>query len=167
MAAAATGCATIIAVDIKLARLELARALGATHALNGAEVDAVDAIRSITAGGADYALETAGAGSPELIRQAVECLTTPGVCGLVGAAPAGMELTLGHRSLFFGRTVRGIPEGDSDPHLFVPALVELHARGRFPLERLVSFYRLDEINRAAAHSEDGVVVKPVLRPASD
>ena len=30
----------------------------------GRQVDVVDAIRSITAGGADYALETAGAGSP-------------------------------------------------------------------------------------------------------
>jgi aryl-alcohol dehydrogenase len=140
--------------------------LGATHTLNGAEVDVAEAIRSITAGGTDYSLETAGAGSPALIRQAVECLTTPGVCGLVGAAPAGMELTLGHRSLFFGRAVRGIPQGESVPHVFIPALVELHARGRFPLERLVNFYPLHEINRAAAESEAGVVVKPVLRPSA-
>ena len=32
-------------------------------------------------------------------------------------------------------------------------------------DRLVGFYRLDEINQAATHSEDGVVVKPVLRTA--
>jgi aryl-alcohol dehydrogenase len=165
MAAATTGCATIIAVDIKPARLELARSLGATQVLNGAEVDVVDAIRSITAGGADFALETAGAGSPALVRQAVECLTTPGVCGLVGAAPLAMEVTLGYWNLLIGRTVRGIVQGDSVPHVFIPALVDLHARGRFPFDRLVSFYRLDEINRAAAHSEDGVVVKPVLRTA--
>src|SRR5262245_50052701 len=112
-------------------------------------------------------VETAGAGSPALIRQAVECLTTPGVCGLVGAAPPTMELTLEHRGLFFGRAVRGIVQADSVPHLLIPALVELHARGRFPLERLVSFYPLHEINRAAAETEDGVVVKPMLRPASD
>jgi aryl-alcohol dehydrogenase len=166
MAAAATGCAAVIAVDLKPARLELAGELGATHVLNGAEVDVVDAIRSITAGGADYALETAGAGSPALIRQAVECLASPGVCGLVGGAPPEMELTLGHRSLFDGRAVRGIIEGDSVPHLFIPALVELHARGRFPVERLLSFYPLHEINRAAAEAEDGVVVKPVLRPSA-
>jgi aryl-alcohol dehydrogenase len=166
MAAAATGCAAIIAVDLKPARLELARALGATHTVNGAEVDVVEAIRSITAGGADYSLETAGAGSPALIRQAVECLTTPGVCGLVGAAPAGMELTLGHGSLFFGRAVRGIPQGESVPQVFIPALVDLHARGRFPLERLVNFYPLHEINRAAAESGGGVVVKPILRPSA-
>src|SRR6266496_1480499 len=94
------------------------------------------------------------------------CQATPGVCGLVGAAPLEMELTLGHQSLFWGRAVRGIIEGDSVPHVFIPALVELHARGRFPLERLVSFYPLHEINRAAAEAEDGVVVKPVLRPST-
>ncbi|MBV9357836.1 MAG: NAD(P)-dependent alcohol dehydrogenase [Chloroflexi bacterium] len=167
MAAATSGCATIIAIDLKPARLELALALGATHVLNGAEVDAVDAIRSITHGGADYALETAGAGSPALIRQAVECLTTPGVCGLVGAAPPDLELTLSHSSLFWGRTVRGIGEGESVPQAFIPALVDLHARGRFPLERLVSFYPLHDINRAAADAEEGLVVKPVLRPAPE
>jgi aryl-alcohol dehydrogenase len=167
MAAATTGCATIIAVDIKPARLELARELGATHVLDGREVDAVDAIRSITGGGADYALETAGAASPALVRQAVECLTTPGVCGLVGAPPTDIELTLGHRHLFWGRTVRGIVEGDSVPHVFIPALVALHARGRFPFDRLVRFYPLHEINRAAADAEGGVTVKPVLRPAPD
>ena len=166
MAAATSGCATIIAVDLKAARLELALALGATHTLNGAQVDAVEAIRSITRGGADYALETAGAGSPALIRQAVECLTIPGVCGLVGAAPPNLELTLTHGSLLWGRAVRGILEGDSNPHLFIPALVDLHARGRFPLERLVSFYPLHEINRASAEAEEGVVVKPVLRPSA-
>ena len=166
MAAATSGCTTIIAVDLKPARLELALALGATHALNGAEVDALEAIRSITHGGADYSLETAGAGSPALIRQAVECLTIPGVCGLVGGAPADLELTLSHSSLFWGRAVRGIVEGDSVPHVFIPALVELQARGRFPLERLISFYSLHEINRAAADSEDGVVVKPELRPSA-
>jgi aryl-alcohol dehydrogenase len=55
-------------------------------------------------------------------------------------------------------------ERDSVPHLFIPALVELHARRRFTLEHLISFYPLHEINGAAAEAEDGVVVKPVLRP---
>jgi hypothetical protein len=34
------------------------------------------------------------------------------------------------------------------------------------VERVVSFYPLHEINRAAAEAEDGVVVKPVLRPSA-
>jgi aryl-alcohol dehydrogenase len=35
--------------------------------------------------------------------------------------------------------------------------------GRFPFDRLARFYPLSEINRAAADSEAGLAVKPILR----
>ena len=53
-------------------RLELALELGATHAINGKEADAVIQIRQITGGGVDYALDTTGL--PALIGQCVEAL---------------------------------------------------------------------------------------------
>jgi aryl-alcohol dehydrogenase len=48
-----------------------------------------------------------------------------------GSSAPGAEVTLGMPSLLFGRTVRGIIEGDSVPQLFIPALVNLHRQGRF------------------------------------
>ncbi|MBZ0088956.1 MAG: hypothetical protein K8H90_01120, partial [Thermoanaerobaculia bacterium] len=60
-------------------------------------------------------------------------------------------------------TLRGIVEGESVADLFIPALVELHAQGRFPFEKLVKLYALEEINQAAADSEAGVTLKPILR----
>ncbi|MEJ2435884.1 MAG: hypothetical protein P8Y53_23115 [Pseudolabrys sp.] len=62
-----------------------------------------------------------------------------------------------------GRTVRGVVQGDSQPKEFIPALVDHIAAGRFPLERLITFYELADINRAAADSESGKTIKPVLR----
>src|SRR5690349_16926384 len=47
MAAHAAGATTIIAVDVVPARLDLARELGATHAINGSTSDAVAEIRQI------------------------------------------------------------------------------------------------------------------------
>jgi aryl-alcohol dehydrogenase len=35
--------------------------------------------------------------------------------------------------------------------------------GRFPVDRMITFYPLAEINRAAAESSAGKTIKPVLR----
>lgn len=161
MAAFVAGCTSIIAVDVKPARLELARELGATHAINAAETDPVEEIQRITGGGANYSLETTAL--PEVFRQAVDSLTLTGVCGLIGAAPLGTEVSLDMNNILFGRTVRGIIEGDSVPDIFIPRLIDLYAQGRFPFDRLLRFYGLDEINQAAADSGEGTAMKPVLR----
>jgi aryl-alcohol dehydrogenase len=163
MAARLAGCTTIVAVDPQASRRTLACELGATHALDPGEINVVEAIRDLTGGGADYTLDTTGSSSAALVRQAVDALTTPGVCGLVAAAPPGTELTLDRSSLFWGRSIRGIIMGDANPDVFIPALIDLHSQGRFPFDRLVALYRFDEINEAVAAAEEGRVVKPVLQ----
>jgi aryl-alcohol dehydrogenase len=60
--------------------------------------------------------------------------------------------------------VKGIIAGDSVPDLFIPILIELYRQGRFPFDRLITFYPFNEINKAAEDMEKGKVVKPVLRP---
>lgn len=163
MAARVVGCTTIIGVDIKPARLELALELGATHVINSAEADPVAEIHRITGDGAQYSIEATSL--PKVFRQAVECLRLTGTCGLIGASALGTEVTFDMNSILFGRTIRGIIEGDSVPDIFIPQLVELHRQGRFPIEKLVKFYPLDQINEAAAASERGEVLKPILRMA--
>ena len=49
------------------------------------------------------------------------------------------------------------------PKLFIPRLLDLHLQGRFPFDKLIGFYRLDEINQAAEDSEKGKTVKPIIR----
>jgi aryl-alcohol dehydrogenase len=63
-----------------------------------------------------------------------------------------------------GRTLRGVMEGDSDPHTFIPQLINLWRKGRFPFDKLVKFYPFEEINQAVTDSEQGRVLKPILRP---
>ncbi len=162
MAARLAGCTMIVAVDLNPRRLELACELGATHSLNPRDGEVVERIQALTNGiGVDYSLEATA--NPQVLRQAVECLAVTGTCGLVGAAPLETEVTLNMASILFGRTLRGVIEGDSEPHVFIPKLVEMYRQGRFPFDRLVEFYEFSEINRAVEDSEQGRVVKAVLR----
>ncbi len=162
MAAAVAGCTTIVGVDIKPDRLELARELGATHVVNGAEADAIEEIKGITGGGADYSLDSTGV--PAVFRQAVDALAPLGTCGIVGAPPLGTEANLDMNDVMIpGKTVHGIVEGDSIPDIFIPRLIDLHSKGRFPFDRLVKFYDLNQVNEAADEAEEGTTLKPVLR----
>lgn len=160
MAAHVVGCTTVVAVDPQESRRSLALELGASHAFDPTQGDVVAEIQKL--GGADFSLECTGI--PAVFRQAVDCLAVPGVCGLVGAAPLGTEVTLDMNNIMFGRSVVGIIEGQSVPDEFIPRLVALFRQGRLPLEKLVRFYALDEIGQAVRDAESGQVVKAILRP---
>ena len=162
MAARVVGCTTIIAVDLKPNRLQLASELGATHTINAAEDDPVDAIQQLTNGGVHYSFESTGVAP--VIRQAVDALRPLGVCGMVGQVRPGDEVSLDPNTILLGRTLRGIVQGDAVPQTLIPRIIELYLQGRFPIDRLIQYYTLDEINQAAADSERGTVIKAVLRP---
>jgi aryl-alcohol dehydrogenase len=162
MGAVVCGCATIIAVDVNLNRLELAEKLGATHTINAKEDNPVEKIQELTGGGAEFSLECTA--NPQVFRQAVECLASMGVCGLIGSPPPGTEVILNMSNILSGRTIRGIMEGDSVPDLFIPQLISLYQQGRFPFDQIIKFYPFEEINQAVEDSEMGETVKAVLRP---
>jgi aryl-alcohol dehydrogenase len=42
-------------------------------------------------------------------------------------------------------------------------LIELYTQGRFPFDRLIEFFSLNQINQAAEDTERGIAIKPVLR----
>jgi len=164
MAARVVGCATIVAVDVDESRLALARELGATDTINPEKSNPVEVIQALTGDGVQFALECTGL--PAVVRQAVDSLRLTGVCGVIGVAPLGTEISLDMNGILFGRTVRGIIEGDSIPHNFIPRLVDLHADGRFPFDRLIRTFPMDRIEDAVHASERGEVLKAVLLPQS-
>jgi len=161
LAAVVSGCTTIIAVDIHEDRLRLAKDMGATHIVNAGKEDPVQAILDITGGGPEYSLECVG--NPAVFRQSVDVLPLLGVCGLVGVVAPGTEVTLNMDLIMNGRTIRGVIEGDAIPDLFIPSLIALYEQGRFPFDRVITFYPFDDINKAVEDMEKGMVIKPVLR----
>lgn len=162
MAAKIAGCDPIIAIDVHEARLALARELGATHTINhGNRTDVVAAIKEITGLGVRLSLETSALAP--VLREAVEALMPAGTCVLLGSARAGTEVSFETPFLQNGRIVRGVIQGDSVPKEFIPRLADYMVAGRFPVEKMVTFYELADINRAAADSASGKTIKPVIR----
>lgn len=159
MAARAAGATMVIGVDTREDRLEVAKEVGATHTFKAG--DSVSTrIDQLTGGGADYTVETTGI--PEVLVQAVDVLRVTGVCGAIGASPMGTTAPINMNNLIFGRTIRGICEGDSVPEIFIPALIELYKQGRFPFDRMIEQYPFSEINAACEAASSGRTIKPVL-----
>ena len=159
MAAAASGVGTIIAVDVVEERLNLAKELGATHTIDGNAEDQVEQIRDLTHGGASQAFDTTGVAA--VLTRLVDALAWGGRLGIVGAAP-GMTLDL-LPVMQLGRQVQGIVEGNSVPRVFIPQLLELRRKGRFPLEKIVRTYPFAELEQAISDTTSGKVVKAVLQ----
>lgn len=161
MAARLRGATTIIGIDLHPGRRELAQELGATHVLDGRAPELSQKIRAIISSGVNFAFDTTGHSA--VIRTAVDTLAHRGVCGIVGAARPGTEVALDVMDIMTaGRSLRGIVEGDANPHTFIPALIELQRQGLFPFDKLLSFYDFARINEAIEDMEAGTVVKPVL-----
>jgi aryl-alcohol dehydrogenase len=164
MAAKVMGCQTVIVADPNTARLDLSQELGATHAIDPSRQDVVEEVMKITGPGVVHALEMSG--SIEALQKAVYSLAPAGECAVIGAPPGGTEVPLDVNGvLSTGRVVRGVVEGESVPHVFIPQLVSLWERGLFPVDRLIETFAFDRINEAAARAHAGDVIKPVLKPA--
>lgn len=162
MAAKLSGCDPIIAIDVHDQRLALARELGATHTINHTgRTDVVAEIRKLTGNGVRGSVETTAA--PAVFREAIEVLMPLGICVLLGSARAGTEVSLEMPFLQDGRTIRGVIQGWSQPETFLPKLVDLMMDGKLPVERMMTWYELADINRAAADAVKGTTIKPVLR----
>jgi aryl-alcohol dehydrogenase len=161
LAAVLSGCTTIIAVDIMDERLGKARELGATHTVNSAQSDPIEAINKIKPNGLDYSLDCTGI--PAVINKAVNSIRDGGTCGLIGLPGEDNVAHLEIHTLLH-RTVYGVTEGDSIPDVFIPKLIELYKAGKFPIDKLITYYKLEDINQAVEDSRSGKALKAILKP---
>ena len=79
----------IIAVDTNPRKEALARQFGATHFINAAEVDTVEAVKEICPNGVDVSFECVG--HPALIRNAIDALDWGGTAVILGVPKFGTE----------------------------------------------------------------------------
>jgi len=157
MAAKVAGASTIIAVDVHDHRLQLARELGATHTINGGSGDPLVAILTLTSGGVRHAIDTTAV--PSVMLTAIDCLKPGGSCAFVAYPTEALNI---HPLRMAGKTVSFVVQGGANPQTFIPHMIELWQAGRFPFDRLIEEYPLDQINNAEADSMSGRVIKPVL-----
>jgi aryl-alcohol dehydrogenase len=158
LAAQASGCDTIVAVDRDERRLRLAEKFGATVLVTGGD-GLADRLHDAAPTGVDAALDTTAVS--DVIGAAVDLLRSRGVLGLVGIGAPTLET----RRLAGSKAVVSITEGDAVPQLFVPKLIALWRGGRFPFDEMITEFPLADINAAETAALAGDVVKPVLRPS--
>ena len=157
------GAHTIIAVDIDPRKLEWAKEFGATHTVNSAEEDPVEAIRALTGGnGVDVAIEAVGL--PVTYEQAFYSRDLAGTVVLVGVPNPEMRIELPMIEVFGrGGSLKSSWYGDCLPSRDFPMLIDLHLQGRLALDRFVSeTIGLDEVEEAFHKMERGEVLRSVV-----
>ena len=162
LGAVISGARQIVAVDLSDDKLAFAKALGATHAVNAGSANAVQEIRDLTGGGAEYFFEMAGAvPALELAYAATARGGTTVTAGLPGPdrklSIAAVTLTAEER------TIKGSFIGSCVPRRDLPRYVALFQDGKLPVDKLLTHrLTLDEINEGFDRLRDGHAVRQVI-----
>lgn len=158
------GADTIIAIDLARSRTDLARTLGATHALVGAGPELEAGLRVPAPHGVDYAFDAIGRTSTT--EQAIRMLGIGGTAIVVGLPPEGSSASFDPLSLaMFDQRILGSNYGGIRPAVDIPYLVDLVMERRLALEPMVSGRR--PLEDAAAALEDlaqGRALRTLLIP---
>ncbi|AII08576.1 S-(hydroxymethyl)mycothiol dehydrogenase [Rhodococcus wratislaviensis] len=163
MGARLAGAVKIIAIDRDDKKLEWAKDLGATHTINGGQVDAVEAVQELTGGfGADVVIDAVG--RPETWKQAFYARDLAGTVVLVGVPTPDMTLEMPLIDFFSrGGSLKSSWYGDCLPERDFPMLVDLYQQGRLPLEKFVTErIKIDEVEAAFHSMHAGEVLRSVV-----
>jgi aryl-alcohol dehydrogenase len=159
MGARIAGYARIVAVDPIGERRSLATEFGATATVDPTSGDTATQLLDLTGGGPGVAVDTTA--RPDVIATALTVLRARGTLALVGLGALSSELPVG-LIMAKGLDVRGVVEGDSAPHTFIPRLAGLWRSGELPLDKLVTRFDVDAFGEAWTAAKTGHVVKPVV-----
>ena len=164
LGAHAAGAKQIVAIDRQDSKLELARALGATHTFRADDPDLVVRVKEATEGrgGLDAVVEAA---SSVTALEAAYKITRRGGTTVTCSLP--------HPSHTFNlqavnlvaeeRTLKGSYLGSGVPARDIPHFIALYRAGRLPVDRLVSHrMSLDDINLGFDRLADGSAVRQVI-----
>jgi len=164
MAAKLKGCQQIIGIDRIDSRLELAKSLGATHVVNTSELtqSLTDTLLEITSkSGTTITVDATGV--VPLIQQGLEFTANQGKMILLGVAPpdAGLQVAI-FQFMATGKQLLGSMEGGVRPSDYIPRMIQWYRSGRFPIDKLVKYYPVDDFQQAIHDMEHGTTIKPIL-----
>jgi S-(hydroxymethyl)glutathione dehydrogenase/alcohol dehydrogenase len=158
------GARAIVAVDVKPAKLELARKFGATHVIDASAEDAVAALARIHPDGVDHAFEVVG--SPATTYQAMKMARLGGTVYLIGLHPPGsaIELVDVFPNLIMRQLrIQAVNMGSTNLRRDIGLYADLYLQGRLELDALVaSEIALDDINEAYAELANGLAARAVI-----
>ncbi|HBY97080.1 MAG: zinc-dependent alcohol dehydrogenase family protein [Ardenticatenaceae bacterium] len=163
MGARAAGAYPIVAVDLLDSKLELARQVGATHAVSARADDPVLAVKDLTGGGAHYAFESVG--NERVLAQAYQATRRGGTTVSIGLPHPSKALVLPAVSLVVEeRTLKGAYMGSAVPRRDIPRFLALYQAGLLPVDQLLTgTLTLEEINPAFDALAAGQAVRQIVR----
>jgi Zn-dependent alcohol dehydrogenase len=142
MAAAAVGAGAVVVADPAPQRRQAALDLGATHAIEGGDREAVRSQVSEVLGDPTVDVALDAVGRSELVELAFRTVRQGGTVVAVGVQAGGATVTLPGPVLTLShKRVLGCYMGGVDPQRDLPILFDLHRRGRFPVDRLIGARR--------------------------
>jgi alcohol dehydrogenase len=165
LGARVAGASQIIALDVHDDKLDLARSLGATAAVNATAPDAIEQVKGLTSGGVDFGLEMAG--SVDAMELAYRVTRRGGTTVTAGLPHPDARWPLQHVNLTTEeRTVKGSYVGSCVPTRDMPRYIDLYRQGMLPVKELMSArLTLDQINEgfdalASGHTVRQIVMMP-------
>jgi alcohol dehydrogenase len=163
MGAKAAGAFPIIAVDVLDDKLRLAQSVGASHGMNGSQVNPVEAIRDITHGGADYSFESVG--SERVLVQAYEATRRGGMTITMGLPHPSKQFSIPAVSLVAEeRILKGSYMGSAVPRRDIPRFIAMYQAGLLPVEKLHTHsLHLDDINAGFDRLAKAEAVRQLVR----
>ena len=158
------GAGTIIAIDREPAKLEVARRVGATHAICARDADCVEHVRDLTGGGVDYAFELAG--SAEAMTMAYALIQYGGTVVVCGLPPSSACISVNQCDLVGQeKSIRGSFMGSCVPVRDIPRFLRLYQEGRLPVDQLIDGYiGFGELNAGFDKLQDVLAIRQILRP---
>tara|TARA_R110002072_G_scaffold301274_3_gene480684 strand:- start:486 stop:1610 length:1125 start_codon:yes stop_codon:yes gene_type:complete len=162
LGAVAAGAETIVAVDLAEDKRAFALELGATHAIDPRDEDAIASVKEWTGGGVNLAVELAGA-APAL-KFAYDITRRGGITVTAGLPNPAATLELPAVSLTAEeRTLKGSYVGSCVPVRDIPRFARMMQQGKLPIERLMTHrIRLDEINEGFERLAAGEAIRQVV-----
>ena len=162
LGAKVSGASQVVAIDLNNNKLKLAKELGATHAVNASDENAVEAIREITKGGVDFAFEMAG--SVPALQLAYDITTRGGTTITAGLPHPDARLSLSPVSLVAEeRSLKGSYVGACIPRRDLPRFMALYNKGDLAVDRLLSdVLKLEDINLGFEKLASGESIRQVI-----
>lgn len=155
------GASQIIAVDLDDATLATARKFGATHVVNSAETDPVEAVKELTGGfGVRYAFDVVGIAATA--RQGYDMLDRGGTLYQIGMGGNTFELE-SLPNIFDRKAIQGVFMGSGVPKRDIATLAGLYLDGRLNLDDLISAeISIGELNEGYERLKDPQVNRVVI-----
>jgi alcohol dehydrogenase (nicotinoprotein) len=156
------GAKHVIAIDPVEFKLEMARKLGATHALSDPD-EAQRLVVDLTRGQlADHVILTVGEMNTDVVQRALNMAGKTSQVTMTGVGDYEMRLP-GNILILYQRRLQGACFGGANPLYDMPKLLGLYRAGDLKLDELITRrYRLDQVNQGFSDMMDGKNIRGVI-----